>query len=448
MTVPPKDPGRDTEAQQEQNDRLNGNDFANRPPSRRRRILHAAQLVLALVLIGLVLAYVQIKDEIKIPSGDAISGEHGGISGEHGGTITRGDGRTVFKTSDGWTIELVFTESKSPSGETKLTATAGETIAPDGTRTSLSENQLSAIKLREGLITILKRTDRKLYFQAFLIYILAYLCGIARWKLLLDAAGLHTSMSSAARLTCIGLFFNNLVPGLTGGDVVKAYYIAKENHKSKTDAVITVIIDRVMGLVVLAGFSAAAVLSDLTKYSDLAISIYVFLLAVFSGMLVFYSGRLRRLFSIEKILRHLPFSDLFRKVDRSVFLYRYRKRTIVLCILLTAGVHSCVILTLWTLARGLAIDITLTTCAIIVPIVLIITALPITPAGWGIGEMGFVYLFGIAGVPAVLALALSFIHRFNTLLISLSGGVFLLRGRHVPRHGKDPRDDHRDEVVQ
>ena len=65
------------------------------------------------------------------------------------------------------------------------------------------------------------------------------------------------------------------------------------------------------------------------------------------------------------------------------------------------------------------------------------SALPVTPAGWGWGEVSFVAVFGFAGVPAVLALALSFIHRFNTLAISLSGGVFLLFKKTGPDRGKE-----------
>jgi len=383
-----------------------------------KRLFQIGQILLALVLITVILFYVQIFDTLHLPEGTAYAGEHSGR------IERRGD--VVLFVSDGgdFTVEAVYSD-----GSLSTATIVGE----DGETVEIAPSHIDGVELKEGLVNIMKRTDPGLYARALLIYLLAYACGFLRWKLLLDAVGLPITLRRTTRLSAIGLFFNNIVPaGLTGGDLVKAYYIARHNPERKTDAVITVLIDRVMGIIVLAAFSAAAVLTDLERYGEVALYIYGFLLIMITAALIFFSSRLRRLLFFDAILRVLPFNDLIRKIDRSLFLYRYRKRAIFLCLLLTTGVHTFVILTVWTLAQGLAIECSLVDCAILVPIVLIVSALPITPAGWGVGEYGFIYFFGLAGVAAVPALALSFIHRFNTLLISLSGGVFLLLDRIGP----------------
>jgi uncharacterized protein (TIRG00374 family) len=408
-----------------------GGESREGPASTKRKIIHTVQIILGLALIAAVLSYVQIRDTATIPEG--VPG-----NGTHEGRIERLEGRSLFESGDGRLTLEITREGEEPVAA-KLTLVQGDGEQRITLNIEIEEKHLDGLQLKEGLLTSLRRTDPVLYVEALVIYILAYACGIVRWKLLLDAAGLPTPLGRATRYTCIGLFFNNLVPGLTGGDLVKAFYIARENRERKTDAVITVIIDRVMGITVLAAFSAVAVLSDLERYWEIAVAVYALLAAVLAAGVVFYSGRLRRLFRLDKIIGFLPFEDLVRKVDRSAFLYRYRKGTIAACILLTVGVHGCVILSLWTLGRGLSIECSLVTYSILVPIVLIVSALPITPAGWGVGEMSFVYAFGFAGIPAVLALALSFIHRFNTLLISLTGGPFLLLGRRSP-HVR-PADD-------
>ena len=64
-----------------------------------------------------------------------------------------------------------------------------------------------------------------------------------RWWLLLRASNLPQTLIRAFRLTFIGCFFNNVVPGQTGGDLVRAYYIARENKGRKTDSILTVIVD-------------------------------------------------------------------------------------------------------------------------------------------------------------------------------------------------------------
>jgi len=387
----------------------------------RRKIIHAIQLILAFVLIAILLSKVQIGDVAIFPPGSP-------LAGEHEGKLTRDGNSAVFLSEGLFTLEAVYVNDRILEARLILEEGSPEPVDPE---------ILRQIELKEGLLSCLKRTDPIFFVEALGIYILAYVCAIVRWKVLLDAAGLPTSIGRATRLSCIGLFFNNLVPGLTGGDLVKCYYVAKENRNRKTDAIITVIADRVMGMAVLAAFSAVAVLTDIEKYWQIALSIYLFLAAILGAALVFYSGRLRRLFFVDKIIDLLPFTDLIRKVDRSAFLYRYRKRALFLGFLLTVGVHLFVILSLSVLGKGLGIECDLITYAILVPIILIVSALPVTPAGWGWGEVSFVAIFGFAGVPAVLALALSFIHRFNTLAISLSGGVFLLFGKSPPHETKE-----------
>ncbi|GAG01577.1 unnamed protein product, partial [marine sediment metagenome] len=51
--------------------------------------------------------------------------------------------------------------------------------------------------------------------------------GAIRWWILLRALGVKLGLSGAVRLTYLGNFLNFVSPGLTGGDVLKAYYATK-----------------------------------------------------------------------------------------------------------------------------------------------------------------------------------------------------------------------------
>ena len=79
-----------------------------------------------------------------------------------------------------------------------------------------------------------------------------------RWRMLLAVQDVHITFGESLRLTYIGWFFNNWMPGATGGDFVKAYYIAQQTHK-KTEAVTVVFLDRIIGLVAMCMMGAAAV---------------------------------------------------------------------------------------------------------------------------------------------------------------------------------------------
>ena len=65
-----------------------------------------------------------------------------------------------------------------------------------------------------------------------------------------------------------------------------------------------------------------------------------------------------------------------------------------------------------------------------VPIILIVSSLPVLPGGWGVGEAAFAYFFRTVGIWNLdLSIALSLVQRTATLLFSLLGGVFFLTHR-------------------
>ena len=69
-----------------------------------------------------------------------------------------------------------------------------------------------------------------------------------RWYILVRALDLPFTFRNACRLGMVGLFYNTFLPGAVGGDLVKAYSIAKGEPKRKASAVATVIADRLLGL--------------------------------------------------------------------------------------------------------------------------------------------------------------------------------------------------------
>src|SRR5262249_13869397 len=99
-----------------------------------------------------------------------------------------------------------------------------------------------------GLVTLL---SKQVHWASLLCGAALYLPGLFlqffRWYVLVRAQSLPFTVSNAIRLGLIGFFFNSVLPGSVGGDLVKAAFIAKEQER-KTVAVATVLIDRAIGL--------------------------------------------------------------------------------------------------------------------------------------------------------------------------------------------------------
>ena len=74
------------------------------------------------------------------------------------------------------------------------------------------------------------------------------LAGI-RWQILLRVQGIHITWWRLYGLLLVGLFFSLFIPGGTGGDIIKGYYLLKEAPVGrKTSAALSVVMDRLLGL--------------------------------------------------------------------------------------------------------------------------------------------------------------------------------------------------------
>ncbi len=101
-----------------------------------------------------------------------------------------------------------------------------------------------------------RRPDLRLFALAFAFYFGGVLLAYLRWFLLVRAVGLPFTLRDAFRLGMIGTLFNLVIPGAIGGDFVKAAYLAREQTR-KGQAIATIVIDRIVGLIGLFVLAAA-----------------------------------------------------------------------------------------------------------------------------------------------------------------------------------------------
>lgn len=221
-----------------------------------------------------------------------------------------------------------------------------------------------------------------------------------RWLLLLQGQRIHTSVKQTLPLTFIGLFFNFAMPGAVGGDVIKGYYIAQEQPGTKLRAVTSVLIDRIVGMYALALIAVVAVL---TNWSVIATSaqlqaLGLFVFGVVAGFSVFFalgfSRRVRAHRMTHGVLKRLPGGRLFERAYDALHAFREGKRQFVMGIALSVLVQSLNIICFYVVARALHYDgVTLSSFFFIIPLGLIATAIPISPAGIGVGQAVFLALF-------------------------------------------------------
>src|SRR5262249_24521893 len=203
---------------------------------------------------------------------------------------------------------------------------------------------------------------------ATVICLTSVLLTFVRWYILVRAQDLPFAFPNALRLGLVGYFFNTMLPGSVGGDLVKATFLAREQSR-RTVAVATVLLDRAVGLcglfwlaAILGGiFWATGGLHEVAR-SDLAVTtletIVIVSAAIMAASLIFWI--LLGLLPFHRAERFAGRLARFPKIGhqlaefwRAVWIYRCRGRAIGIALLLAIVGHAGFVLTFYFAAQVL-----------------------------------------------------------------------------------------------
>jgi len=282
---------------------------------------------------------------------------------------------------------------------------------------------------------------------------LMVILGVIRWRMVLKIQGIHLPLSRATAISFISQFFSSFMLGSTGGDLIKAYYAARETHHKKTEAVVTVFVDRLVGLWTMLFFAGLMMLPNLKLLpGHIGFSAIVALILgmLFSSTavlyLAFWGGVSRRFPRARVWLRRLPKGELLERSLDSCREFGKHKAFLFKSILISLVINTLVVFQVIILAKGMGLDISTMALFLIVPVVICISALPITPGGLGVRENLFVLMLGGIGVVKTSALSLSLLSYASALFWNLVGGIVYL-GLKDKEHLQEVTRENSDESV-
>lgn len=305
------------------------------------------------------------------------------------------------------------------------------------------------IVVNPGIFTYLRNLDIKLFVMGALCWLCFIIIINSRWWWLLRANHLEISFLHAQRLSWIGFFFNNLLPGTTGGDIAKGVYIAKHCSSNRTQALMSVVVDRIIDLLSLLLVGGLASLFVLDRFLNFAILVWLAYLFVMVLCILLLSSRFRHLIHFQQIVERLPiqFSAIILKLDSALLQYRAHFRPIGIWIISSPIIYTLLVASIFFMDRSIGVGLTLKDYFFIVPIACVMQGIPIAPAGWGVGEAVYGLLvgkFGATALPGVpeaeqimrtRGVALSVLHRVHVAAWSLPGGVLMVIEHYTKREG-------------
>lgn len=267
--------------------------------------------------------------------------------------------------------------------------------------------------LSPGLRGLLDKTPDWAALAAVGLLVAGYwLLQYVRWYVLVRALDLPFALRDAVRLGLVGTFYSTFLPGSVSGDLVKAYFIAKDRPGKRAAAVATVLADRLSGLFGLILYGAA-VGGACWAAGDPQIGASRFLqgvIGVFAGLVGLtavgwvvvglvpshradrFAGRLGRVPKAGHALAEVWYA---------VWTYRRRPGAVLAVIGLNAVIHTGMVVTFYLAVRVFPVPdpATLPETFVIAPIGFIIQAGIPLPGGVGGAEAAFGFLYTLIGRP-------------------------------------------------
>jgi uncharacterized membrane protein YbhN (UPF0104 family) len=188
-----------------------------------------------------------------------------------------------------------------------------------------------------------------------------------------------------------------------------------------------VAVDRLIGVFVLATLGAGVILALGDTFAAIRTPVLLCVTAGILGALVYFSTALRRLVRFDALVAKLPMGELVKQLDEAVLIYRKHPADLGVALVCSVINHLAIFSAILVIAHAFGEQV-LSNFEVfaLVSVGNIVSALPVAPGGWGVGEAVFGYLFEMLGSSATIGVATSVTFRLLLMAVGLLGGLFLL----------------------
>ena len=258
--------------------------------------------------------------------------------------------------------------------------------------------------------------------------------GIIRWQLFLKMLHLQVPLAETTRLFFIGAFFNQFLPGTTGGDVVRVLYLMKEHPEHRTAGFLSVAVDRLLAMLVLVAMGLAFAwgraewfAQSLTVGNTMKIfAIILFVMAL--GLAASFVLTKRHL--VERLPTGMPFREAIVKLSTLWQLCIENRREALLGAFYTIPMLVTFFAAFYFVARAFTPKVDFLDMMSIMPLVTAVSSLPISLNGIGVREALLdELLHELCGVAKGTGMLVSITGMVVYLIWGLPGGWFYLSRR-------------------
>jgi uncharacterized protein (TIRG00374 family) len=260
-----------------------------------------------------------------------------------------------------------------------------------------------------------------IFVFAFLILFIQCVLSSLKWKIILTAESKEVPFLFLLKIYLTGNFISLFLPSSFGGDIYRVYAL-KEYSKNYLQNTSSVLFDRISGLFALVSIS---IISFTLFYKE--IISYQFFIVYALGILSFLGLTSSKF--ITKLQRsNKKFVRFFNNILESFQKYRKNVRVLVLSLIISFWFQINIVILNKLYCFALNIDLSITYLFMVIPLIYLTEALPISINGLGVREGAFIFFFTQTGVSNEEAFAVGLlVISMRYIFIMLMGGSLVIK---------------------
>jgi hypothetical protein len=232
-------------------------------------------------------------------------------------------------------------------------------------------------------------------------------------------------MRTLIRQFFVGAYFSNLLPTAIGGDAVRLFMLA-ECGLPKQEGAVNIFLERSIGVAALVALALTGVLIFPVP-SEIRLGV----VALAALVAIAAAGLLASRHRFARIAKRRP---ALERAMSALELLSSHPGTLLVAFILSILFQIASVALSWVVALAFGIEVSFVACLALVPLVWLVTLLPISLGGIGLREASFAYLFGTIGIGAEASLVIS-LGTFAALVMTGSVGAWLVFRNSVLRRG-------------
>ncbi len=281
---------------------------------------------------------------------------------------------------------------------------------------------------RHQMKVALAAADYRWVGAAILAYVVVEIAAAIRWQILLRVQNIRLHLPRLSGLFLIGMFYNQFLPGGTGGDIIKSYLLLKETTEHKAGALLAVVFDRLIGLVALVAITVALLslrFDLLSRTPETRNLLWLLLIVLGFSISALIASFIVSGFNLFHLLPHkFPGRDKLIEIAAAYHLYARHWFATFLAFGASLVAHLATFTTFLCVAYAFHAGVKLIDFFAVLPVERTLTALPISFAGVGLREQILqLMLHNLCGVPVAVAKLIGTMSFLVILVCCAPGGI-------------------------